>query len=360
VLGLPLLLLSVALFRGLLEGSERYGASLLGMPLRLALFAAIATTISDVTPREAMRGITVVFYTGTVWLTGVAAYHIATGTSQTEYSALSTGGIRYLSTGSAIYLSAALVLALINLASEARFGRRSIHLAIAGLAVFDVAVAQTRGAFVGLALVISLLVLRSARLRRSLFAFAPLIVLLAVLAALVVPRVVPDLAPALAARLTAAPATDANVVWRERAARVALAGVGQEPLLGIGFGRQATFKINGEPNVITGDPHNGFIYLLAGGGVFALASFVLLLLVYLFDTWRRMATAHGIERDLILWAVGSWAIFTLQVFSEPVLTSPSYILTLWILMLLPAIVPRRSKGQPPEPVVAPLTAPSSA
>jgi len=352
VLGLPLLLLGVALFRGLLEGSERYGASLLGMPLRLALCAAIVTAISDVTPREAMRGITVVLYSGTVWLTGVAVYHIVTGTSQTEYSTLSTGGIRYLSTTSAIYLSAALVLALVNLGSHFRLGPRWLHLGIAGLAVFDVAVAQTRGAFIGLALVVTLLLLRSAKLRRSLLAFAPLIVLLGVLAVLLVPRVVPDLGPALAARLTAAPATDANVVWRQQAARVALAGVGQEPLLGIGFGREATFKINGEPNVITGDPHNGFIYLLAGGGVFALASFVLLLLVYLYDTWRRMGTARSIERDLIVWTVGSWAIFTLQILSEPVLTSPSYILTLWILMLLPAIVPHRLNRESPKRVVS--------
>jgi len=136
VLGVALVLFALALLVGLVRGSGLYDASLLGMPLRLMLYAGIAFAVVDLTPREALRGITVVFYLGTVWQTFVGAYHLATGTSATTYLELSTGGTRYLGISVATYLAGALVLALLNLHLSRTMRWRLLHLFIAALATF--------------------------------------------------------------------------------------------------------------------------------------------------------------------------------------------------------------------------------
>lgn len=355
VLGLPLVLVATSLAVGVLKGSERYGASLLGMPLRIAIYAVIAFALATVQPRQAYRGIVMVLYAGTVWQAVVGVYSLATGTSQTPYAELSTGGTRYLGIAVATYLGAALVLALLNLAFEERPGRRALHYVIAGLALFGVTIAFTRAVFIGLAVVVPLLMLAFPGLRRTLAAAVPVLLAAAAIAVLVTPLVAPGVASTLASRLTTQPAVDSSVQWRERAYKVALRGVDEEPVLGVGFGRESTFYINGMPNVIEGDPHNGFLYLLAGGGAFALASFLVLIGVFLWDAWRRFRVAQGRERALIAWAVSSLFIFSLHAAVEPVLTEPTMILTFWILLLLPATVARETG---PRPVVGQAAIPS--
>src|SRR5262245_50969694 len=66
VLGLPLLALTVAVVLGAVKGHERYGASLVGEPSRLVLYAGIAFALVGVSAESAWRGITIVFYTGAV------------------------------------------------------------------------------------------------------------------------------------------------------------------------------------------------------------------------------------------------------------------------------------------------------
>ena len=64
--GWPLVLFSVTVLGGVLIGHERYGASIIGQPLRLVLYAGIALALTDVSVSAAWRAITVVFYTGAV------------------------------------------------------------------------------------------------------------------------------------------------------------------------------------------------------------------------------------------------------------------------------------------------------
>jgi hypothetical protein len=42
--------------------------------------------------------------------------------------------------------------------------------------------------------------------------------------------------------------------------------------------------------------------------------------------------------------VTTWFVFLLHAVVEPVLTYPSMILTIWILMLLPALIPLRKRA----------------
>ena len=70
----------------------------------------------------------------------------------------------------------------------------------------------------------------------------------------------------------------------------------EQPLVGVGFGRTSEFVIEVEsssglmvPVWQEGgqDPHNGYLYLWAGGGLAALGSFVLILAVFAWDAVRR-------------------------------------------------------------------------
>ena len=96
LLGWPLLLFGIVLFTAIVRGHERYGESLVGIPLRFLLYAGIAAAVTDLRPRDAYRWLVGLFYAGTVWQALVALYGYATGTSVTSESALSTGGIRVL------------------------------------------------------------------------------------------------------------------------------------------------------------------------------------------------------------------------------------------------------------------------
>ena len=344
LLGIPLALLTAALLIGLIKGHLRYEASLLGMPLRLAIYAGIGLAMTDLTAKQAFRGIVAVFYAGTVWLALLGLYHLVTATSQTEYLELSTGGTRYLGIVAATYLAGALMLALLNLNTERRAGMRALHLTIAALAAFGAAIAFTRAVYVALAVLVPVLLLGFGGVRRAVLGMAPAILPALAALALIVPVVAPGVVSTLESRLTTNPGADSSVEWRDRAYEVALRGVDREPFFGVGFGRESTFYIDGAPNLIEGDPHNGFLYLLAGGGAFALGAYVLLILVYLRDSAKRLIVARGRERVLVAWAVATWFVFLLHSVVEPVLTEPAMLMTMWILMLLPAaLVPLRGE-----------------
>lgn len=345
VLGWALAPLVITLAIGVWRGHERYGASLIGQPFRLILYAGIATALSTLTLRQAYRGLTIVFYLGTVMQSFEAARLMATGGSQTDAAVLSTGGTRILALGTAMYLTGALVLALLNLELDERAGRRALHLAVAGLATFGIVVAFGRTTFAAVALIIPLLVLGFQRMRRALVDWLPLIVPMLVLVLLLVAQFQPNLGTMLQDRLTANTSSDFNVRWREKATEATLEGVSDEPVLGVGFGRTTSFDIDQYSFTIQGDPHNSFIYLLAGGGAIALGSFVLLMLVFLWDAWRRFRGSTGLERALVAFAACFWIVFMVNALAGPVLSDANFMLTIWILMALPALVPIRRPGE---------------
>lgn len=336
VLGLPFLLFVVALSMGALKGHERYGATLIGNPLRLVGYAAIVAALPGLTPTRALRGITTVMYGGAVWLGLVAAFHIATGTSATDNLNLSTGGIRYIGIAAATYAAAAFVLAILNLGSGR--GWAPGHLIIALIAGFDVIVAYTRTMWLALTVILIVAIIVSPRIRSALAASIPLVVPLLLFGVLVVLALKPDLATTLVGRISTPAGQDSSVEWREHAYRAVLSGTSQEPWLGIGFGRETSFSLNGQPNFIAGDPHNGFIYVFAGSGVVGLAALLVLLGTFLADSGRRWRWADGEGRTLIAWSVATWTLFMVHAASEPVFTTPSMILVIWICMLLPAVM----------------------
>jgi O-antigen ligase len=156
----------------------------------------------------------------------------------------------------------------------------------------------------------------------------------------------PDFLPTLRDRIVAAPTNDESVKWRENAYRVALEGVSDAPIDGVGFGRSGTFTLNNQQIRIQGDPHNSYVFLLAGGGALALGSYLLLMLVFVVDSTVRARRARGVERALVVWAIASWFVFTVNAATGPVLSDPIALLTIWSLMLLPALVGRPGPQMP--------------
>ena len=348
VLGWPLLLLAITIFLGVLRGHERYGETFFGQPVRLVFYAGIAAAMTDLTARQAYRGIVAVFYAGAVWQFVLALYYLATGTSQTDTLALSTGGVRLLALSTAMYLACALVLAILNLELGGTAWQRVGHATMAGLAAFGIIVALGRTTFAAVGVLLPLLLLALRRARSTSISIVPLFIPILVVAGILVVHGAPDLLPTLRDRISASPSNDVSARWRENAYRVALHGVADEPIRGLGFGRKTSFVIENQTVEFKGDPHNSYIYLLAGGGALALGAFVLLTLVYLTDSVRRAVAATGVERALVVWSLAAWFVFAVNTATGPILTDPQLLLTIWIVMLLPALV-RRSAHVVVEP-----------
>jgi hypothetical protein len=338
--GWPLALVAITVTSGVLIGHERYGASIVGQPLRFVLYAGIAFALTDVSVAAAWRAITVVFYAGAVVQSLWAAYYLAAGGSQTQSDLLTTGGVRVLALSIATYLTGSLVCALLNLERERKPERQFLHVLVAGLALFGIVVSFGRASYAAVVLIIPLLLATRRYLRRTVLWLVPLFLPVLMLGALAVPTVDPTLVPTLQSRLSGTSSNDGAVVWRERAISASLAGVGDEWLTGIGFGRKTEF-VTLERSVVKleGDPHNSYVWLLAGGGVLALGSFLLLCGAFVVDSLRRLRTATGVGQALIVWALATWLAFMLNAFSGPVLTNETMLMAIWIFMALPSIVP---------------------
>ena len=181
-----------------------------------------------------------------------------------------------------------------------------------------------------------------------------------VLIAIALPRAAPDLVDAARERISAPPATDANVQWREKANEAVFAQVREQPLFGVGFGRSSTFFI-GVPSDdgvvvpvrqdIGQDPHNGYLYLWAGGGLAALGTFLLVLGAAASDGIRRFRrTADPMSRVLLLWAAATLLAFLFNAGSGTSFESPSNLLMIWLLISIPAVVanaPREERADAP-------------
>jgi O-antigen ligase len=317
------------------------------------MYAGIAAAIGGITPAVAHRRLTWVFYTGTVWQALLACYHLASGTSQTNSVHLSTGGARFVALSIAMYLAAALVLALLNLELVEKGGRRWTHLAVAGLATFVIAVAFGRTTFAALAIVLPLLFLALRKMRRTVLTYVPLAVPVLALAIVTILTVAPSVGATLTQRLSlgrVSAGNDTAVITRQRKYKATLEGIGDHPVFGFGFGRPVEYT-NPDRSItrIQGDPENTYVYLLAGGGAFALGAMILLIVAFFADAVRRLRQARGVERALVIFAMALAFVIFLNTLSGPVLTQPDAILTVWIAMLLPALVTRgraRDGGSP--------------
>lgn len=349
VLGAAFGLFALATVWAVIRGNEAYGVSLVGQPIRLAVYAAVAAVIVDLDPAKAWKGLTAVFYTGAVWEAMNGIYYIASGSSQTDAFSLSTGGTRFLALDVSLYVAAALFLALLNLEFDASRRRRALHLFVLLVASFDVVIAFGRGTYVSVALVSFVLILAYRQIRMTLLRSIPVLAPLLIIAIIFVPQQVRDVAPTFIDRVNPTLQTDAAVQWREKANEAILNQFQESPVIGVGFGRGATFTLDGQEWVIDQDPHNSFVFLLAAGGLVLLGSFVLLLLVFAYDTWRRFRSAvRPEERLLVLWSLVTLFAFLANAVAEPLFTYPSVLLTMWMLLLLPSVVPLRDRSSSPE------------
>jgi hypothetical protein len=225
VLGLPLLAFAALLVPGIIRGHERYGASYLGQPARLVLYAALAFAMTELRPRDVYRGIVAVFYAGAAWQAVLGVYHLATGTSQTPISELSTGGVRALSLTTGMYLAGALLLAVINLELDRSSRWRALHFAVAGLAAFGIVVAFGRTTFLALVLVLPFLLWRLRELRARALRLWRWWVPVGIVGVGLVLVFVPGIASTFAHRVSANPLTDRSVEWRVRGIHAALSGM---------------------------------------------------------------------------------------------------------------------------------------
>ncbi len=343
VLGWPLLLFGVMLFAAVVRGHERYGEKLVGVPLRFLVYAGVAAAVTDLKPRNAYKWLVALFYAGTVWQALVALYGYATGTSVTNQVLLSTGGARVLAGSTAMFMAGALLLALLNLERDRSAGRASLHLAMAALAIFALVSTFQRTTFAAVGLLLPLFLLAFRRVGLRTVAFLPLVAPFLVLIALLIPKADPSVFPTLAHRISASPSTDATANWRLKAYAAVWTQVREAPVAGAGFGRPASFVLNDVRVKVGQDPHNQFLYLWAGGGSLLFGSFILLLAVYLIESWRRFRSGTTEERRLIFWAVSLWFVFVVNSLTGIVLTEPNQLLPFWILMLLPMVVRPREK-----------------
>jgi O-antigen ligase len=343
LLGWPLLVFGGALFAGIVRGHERYGQPIFGIPLRLLLYAGIAAALTDLKPRAAYKWLTVLFYAGTVWQAGVAIDRYATGNAVALSGTLSTGGERVLGGSVAMLMAGALLLALLNLERDRRAGRATLHFVIAVLATFALVSTYQRTTFALISILLPVALLAFRRIPLRMAAFVPLLAPFLVLAILFIAKAVPTFFPTFADRVTAAPSTDTSAHWRQKANAAVWDQVRESPLTGVGFGRQASFVLNNVRIRVGQDPHDQFLFLWAGGGLLLVASFVLLLAVYVLESWGRFRSATGDERRLVFWAVSMWFVLIVNSLTGIVLTEPHLLLIFWIFMLLPIIVrPERS------------------
>ncbi len=360
LLGPPLVFFATVTLWAAFRGHYAYGANLFGEPVRLFGYALLVFAFVDLNPRTTYRTIVTVFYAGAVWMFMNAVYYFATGTSQTDQIDLSTGGKRVLSLGTAIYLSGALFLALLNLEMDRSTKRRAIHILIAALSLGGIVVAYGRATYIAVALVVPLLLVLLPRLRSSLFSMLPICLPFILLLAIALPRVAPSIGSTFTSRVAKSNSSDVNVQWRQAAARSLWEQVHESPITGVGFGKAAMFRFNGLEVNINQDPHDSFLYLLAGGGVLTLTGFLLLVLTFFVDAIRRLRRATDpYQRLIIMWSMSILAAFLINAAAGPVLSDPRMLLTIWAVMLLPSSIAPAARSAA-KPMHAQVAAPQAA
>ncbi len=353
VLGWPLVAFGLFIVIPLLRGHYAYGASLVGQPLRLVAYAAIAVSLVGMTPERMYRLLLWIFYPGALISLLWGAYYVATGGSQSASVDLSTGGSRPLAISTSLYCAGALFLALFTVRKSPGRAVALPHLGMAGIAMVGVILGFGRGVFAGVAVVLLVLLVVSPGVRRGVLFGLPLAVPFLILISVIVLHTAPNLISSFQHRVSASPSQDANVIWRKRANAVVLDQVREQPVFGVGFGRSSTFYFNVKNSNgflvpfrqdIGQDPHNGFLFLFAGGGILALGSYLTLIGVFAFDAVRRYRRSEtDTERLLIAWAGATLFVFLFEAASGTMFEFPSDLLPIWALIVLPAVVPMRSR-----------------
>jgi O-antigen ligase len=341
----PLALFAVAILIGIRHGHDRWGLSYLSQPIRMVAYAAIATALVGISARAMYRAVVVIFYVDVIWQLPQGLYYLATGGSQTASVGLSTGGTRGLALSTAMYLVGALVLALLNLEFDDE-RHRLLHIAIAALAASEIVIAFGRTNFGALAVVVPLLLLGLRRLRRTALAWLPLAIPVVAMVVAIALQVRPSLASTFADRLTGQVGRDPSLIQRQRKYDATLQGLSGRPFFGFGFGRPVQFtSIDRSVQTISGDPENSYVWILAGGGFFALVSLIVLIVTFFADAFRRMIRATGEERALVIFAMSLAFTCLFNALTGPILSDATFMMTIWLAMLLPSLAARESAAE---------------
>jgi hypothetical protein len=151
-------------------------------------------------------------------------YSLAVGEHQTGSYVLSTGGTRFLSVSSAIYMGSTVVLALQNFEQGMWGKRRYVHLFIAAIAGLAVVLSFARTTFVALVIVVPFVLWFLPHTRAWLLGRWKIWVpgLVVVVAAVAV--ALPSIRTTLVDRVTANPVQDHTVRWRAASFEAALTG----------------------------------------------------------------------------------------------------------------------------------------
>jgi O-antigen ligase len=353
VLGWAFVLFAAPIVIATLRGHYAYEASLVGQPLRLIFYAGIVAGLAGMTAQRMHRLLLLLLYPSAVLLALVALYYLASGGSATDQDVLSTGGMRLFGISTSAYCAGALFFALLNLRLASSAGARVLHLGIGLVATFGVVAGFGRAVYTAVALVCLLFILTSPRLRNAALSVVPLVLPFVALLAIGISHGAPDLVDSVVSRVSSPPAKDADVQWRLKANRAVLAQIREQPIFGVGFGRTSDFFINVEDRItglpipqrfdIGQDPHNGYFFLWAGGGLLALGAFALLLGTYAIDAFRRYRSNHDpTARLIIVWGSATLFVFLFNAASGTSLSNPSNVLVIWALLVLPAVVLRGS------------------
>jgi O-antigen ligase len=350
-LGWPLVMFAGFAVIATMRGHAYWGESVVSQALRLPAYALMAAVVIGLDAKKALKGVTVVFYVCTCWLMLNALYYVATGTSQTEAGQISTGGMRYLGGGTTVQFAVALTLALLNLQLDESVRRRGLHLTIAAFGTFGVVLGFFRSVFLAVAVVLFFLLMIKS-VRRPLLSVLPLAVPFLVVLAIAVNQLKPTILPQLVNRATKTNSQDVNVKWRLQADDATIAQFRSSPLLGVGFGEPVfvstpVYSTAGgyveywERQEFGQGAHNMYLWMLAGGGLALLGSFLLLIGVFALDCIRRLRYAvDKHERVLLMWCLAAMVTYMIPQLTGPV-WEPPVVIGIWVILLLPGTVPRR-------------------
>jgi O-antigen ligase len=333
----------LALTVGVFEGHAAYDTQFVSNATRLGLYSLFMLSTGTLTPAQLERGLRIGFYAGVVISALLGTYYLATGISQTTQSSLSTGGVRLIGLSAAMYAAGGMVMAMLSIVRTPPGASTKIHWSVLVLGLYLQVLSLGRATFIALAIVLPLIMLGSRAGRRR---GVLVVLLLLTLGAGITLFNTPPLPPQVATferRIFNSTAQDPDIQWRAKAAAAELSGIGGHLFSGFGFGRVAYFTLdNTFVPVLGGDPHDGFLYLLAGGGVLALGSFILVLAAAGGALFRRALRAPPDDMTVLLWAAGFLLIYVLNFATEPVLSQAQFMPTLWILLGIPFAATRRA------------------
>lgn len=332
-------LLLLALLPGIVRGHDTFGTSYLSNPIRLAVYALVVLALVRLPAARLETALRIGFSAGIVVSAVIGFYLLLTGGHQTDASVLSTGGTRVLALSTAMYAGMGMLLALLLVLWRPDRRHPQIEWIVLTLGTCIQILALGRTTLIGLVVLIAVITLSVHRSRRAFIVGCCAVGILIIGVTLVGRVPLPRPLNYATERVTGTSVSDENVQWRVRAVESVLASANGHLLTGAGFGLRPTFDFNGSQVVVEGgDPHNGYIYLLAGGGVVALFAFCLLIGAVFYQGASRLRSDRGPQRLIVAWAMAAAILFLINVATGPDLSQPYELLTLWLLLGIPFFV----------------------